>query len=57
MVDSSMSLATLDLPLDVDALRALTLALQASLAATETSLSTTVVELAAASDALSATAA
>jgi len=29
MVDSSMSLATLDLPLDVDALRALTLALHA----------------------------
>ena len=47
MVDSSMSLATLDLPLDVDALRALTLALQASLVATETSLASTTTELSA----------
>ena len=40
-----MSLATLDLPSDVHDLRALTLALQASLATAETALATTTVEL------------
>ena len=45
MVDSSMSLAILDLPSDPDALRSLTLALQARLAATETSLESITTEL------------
>ena len=55
MVDSIMSLATLDLPSDVDALRALAVALQTSLTTTKTELATATVELATTTDALSAT--
>jgi transposase len=52
-----MSLAALDLPLDVNELRALTLALQASLATTETALANTAVALSATTAELSTTAA
>ena len=45
MIDSGMSLATLDLPSDVGELRALAVSLQASLATAETVLATTTVEL------------